>query len=322
MTLYSLNQFNVCFQTYVKFFFPFSYDCFLLSLLVLTLRGKGAPTCHLVRECCPTWERSKHYTGNVRFAGNIYHLDVLGHEDAGSAPRRVEIHDEGHLPLPPHQLLQFLGRHLLLQPWNEEGKINPVSDTEVGLDRADSSNVARLTAKCESSLGRIVPRGSPGRYTCRSLGRRSRLRHSVERLARDRHRGWRRGRRRGSESRHCRRGRPSGWSCGAGGRRVRGGWGRRTPAGGRRPRPWPWLGGSECGRDNPILSLPRELSLLYSRKKRRVVVCEKALNIWFSLNICLGINPDLYLKKLPSLITKFFQSAQTQHHKYWTKTNT
>lgn len=253
-----------------SFFFPFSYDCFLLSLLVLTLRGKGAPTCHLVRECCPTWERSKHYTGNVRFAGNIYHLDVLGHEDAGSAPRRVEIHDEGHLPLPPHQLLQFLGRHLLLQPWNEEGKINPVSDTEVGLDRADSSNVARLTAKCESSLGRIVPRGSPGRCTCRSLGRRSRLRHSVERLARDPHRGWRRGRRRGRESHHRRRGRPSGWSCGAGGRRVRGGLGRRTPAGGRRPRPWPWLGGASVG--EIILSClclaTHELSLLYSRKKK------------------------------------------------------
>lgn len=59
-------------------------------------------------------------------------------------------------------------------------------------------------------------------------------------------------------------------------------------------------GGSECGRDNPILSLPRDsraVATLLEEKKRRVVVCEKALKFWFSLNICLGINPLLYFKK-------------------------
>lgn len=33
-------------------------------------------------------------------------------------------------------------------------------------------------------------------------------------------------------------------------------------------------GGSECGRDNPILYLPRELSLLYSSKKGKLPVSD------------------------------------------------
>lgn len=151
----------------------------------------------------------------------------------------------------------------------------------------------RSQAHCQMRVEpcRIVPRGSPGRCTCRSLGRRSRLRHSVERLARDTHRGWRRGRRRGRESRHRRRGRPSGWSCGAGGRRVRGGLGRRSPAGGRRPRPWPWLGGASVG--EIILSCLCLASCRYSTRVKKASCLwvmmwgVKALNIWFSLNICL-----------------------------------
>jgi hypothetical protein len=47
--------------------------------------------------------------------GVAYRLDVLRHLTARTAPSRVEVNDERHLPLPPHQLLYLLGRHLLLQ---------------------------------------------------------------------------------------------------------------------------------------------------------------------------------------------------------------
>jgi hypothetical protein len=52
-----------------------------------------------------------------------YHLDVLRHFHAGTAPGRVEVHDERHLPLSSHHILQFLGRHLLLQRRAKENSV-------------------------------------------------------------------------------------------------------------------------------------------------------------------------------------------------------
>jgi hypothetical protein len=55
----------------------------------------------------------KSHTGKPndgKLAGRVaHHLDVLRHLNTGPAPGRVEVNDERHLPLPPHQLLHLLG---------------------------------------------------------------------------------------------------------------------------------------------------------------------------------------------------------------------
>lgn len=44
----------------------------------------------------------------------MHHFKLLGHYNTGPTPSSIEIHDEWNAPLPIHQILHLLSRHLLL----------------------------------------------------------------------------------------------------------------------------------------------------------------------------------------------------------------
>lgn len=89
-------------------------------------------------------------SGTASRGAMAYHLDVLRHLHAGPAPGRVEVHDERHLPLPPHQLLQLLGRHLLLQPRAKENQSSP--------EEPGAASATFSTRRCRAAYHEVVRR--------------------------------------------------------------------------------------------------------------------------------------------------------------------
>lgn len=49
-----------------------------------------------------------------------YHFKLLRHQNTRTAPSSIKVQDDWHTPLPSHQLLHLLGRHLFLKPMTKK----------------------------------------------------------------------------------------------------------------------------------------------------------------------------------------------------------